>query len=381
MYVRSRTVAGTDRRDFLRLALAGGLGLWLWPGCREPQTPSETTPPPQLSDFFDDPVRLKGGEIIQYEEDGQAYAFLRLQADSGAQGVIYLHDLPVAAQARIRQALLPAWVGQDLRTLPELMAKVTPGPAATYLELAVLDLLGNMAGQPAAAFFGRLERKQVPVYLDPVDRGEAPEAFLAAVQQQLAGTGIQTLVVDLHDPQRQTAAFLAAAQGLLEPGGRLLVRLGALSPELGDMLMEAGIAGLILPDTSAPTFPLALPLSLETDSLAPAKVQPAGPQWLLDPLRQGGMHQAVTQLRATQAAEATAGIAQPYAGPLQAVLLHLAALDAGPHLMAVPYRPAEVLRDRFYPSLSPEGGLVTVPAGAGWGLGYDTRIWLEGRPV
>ncbi|GAB4420027.1 MAG: hypothetical protein OHK0039_33120 [Bacteroidia bacterium] len=322
--------------------------------CSNPaQQPADEAPafgtPMPADEWFYEPVVVQRFEVQRTGPADQPAYFLRVYAELGAQGVVPLRPSSLDHLAYLRQEVFPALVGKDIRDLraatDAIALPADPGRrvALAHVECVLLDLLGMVAGRPAMSYFAPLLRKEVEVLLDLPDTSAAPGAYLDTLAAQLRGSDIQYLMLDLRPAARQTPDFLMQARAQFPAPYRFLLRGPADTAALR-------IAGLPQPDDTALVW--------------------------LDMLALGGPSRLVDTLRSL-APDTRLGVVA-YPGPQQAMALQVAAfLPTTPAFVA--YQPDDQLAGRYVPMLRPVLGRLPVPAGAGWGLGYDTRLWIEAQ--
>jgi len=189
-----------SRRRFLGVSGSVGLSVWMG-GCageevnldgRTAYAPSERlrsftnirAKPVLDRQHLPDPVVIEDIGIFRNRE----HTFIKVMSADGASGIAASHP------DRIRDILpimvnrvIPSLVGEDARDIEYLVDKVylarsnykwqgLPFWVATaYVEIAVLDLLGHVAGKPIGELLGGRVRDQVAIYYASGNRGNSPE--------------------------------------------------------------------------------------------------------------------------------------------------------------------------------------------------------------
>lgn len=152
--------------------------------------------------LFPDPIIIKDIALLRYGD-----SFLcRVRSTDGAEGwsvsnnmrMVYLYPIQL-------QRVQPFFIGKDARDLETLIDQVYVYrsnykmqsyalwiPVAT-VELAILDMLGRIAGQSIAELIGTIHNPTVPVYLTPHFRKETAAASVALAQEAIGTSGIKAV--------------------------------------------------------------------------------------------------------------------------------------------------------------------------------------------
>ncbi|MEP7338836.1 MAG: mandelate racemase/muconate lactonizing enzyme family protein, partial [Acidobacteriota bacterium] len=154
------------------------------------------------TNFIKQPVKLASVELLK---NGKHY-LVRVRSTDGAEGLAGAHDSVMATTWPIfQQRIAPFFVGKDARELESLIHGVYLKDSnykwqglpfwvcVASLEIAVLDLLGKVAGKPIGQLFGGVVRKEVAVYRASGNRGNSPEAEIEYLQKIVAETGAQAI--------------------------------------------------------------------------------------------------------------------------------------------------------------------------------------------
>jgi L-alanine-DL-glutamate epimerase-like enolase superfamily enzyme len=183
-----------ERRQILRMAAAGTAWAAARPAfaAQEPGTSSERrvfvsaalARPVLRRDLFPDPLRIESLELLQ---NGRFY-LVRVRAAGGASGLSEGHGAALASCYPILlQRVAPYFLGKDARDLEALVDGVYVhqsnykwqglplwvGVAA--VELALLDLLGQVSGKPIGELLGGVRNREFAVYWASSHRGNRPE--------------------------------------------------------------------------------------------------------------------------------------------------------------------------------------------------------------
>jgi L-alanine-DL-glutamate epimerase-like enolase superfamily enzyme len=131
---------------------------------------------------------------------------VRVRSKDGATGLAAGHpDILETTWPILTRRVAPFFVGKDARDLEALVDGVYLAdsnykwqglpfwvPVAS-VELAVLDLLGQVAGKPIGDLLGGVRRREIAVYRASGNRGNTPEAELEYLQKLVAETGARAI--------------------------------------------------------------------------------------------------------------------------------------------------------------------------------------------
>jgi L-alanine-DL-glutamate epimerase-like enolase superfamily enzyme len=143
-------------------------------------------------------VKIASVELLR---SGGSY-LVRVRSTSGATGYADAHSsVMIAAYPILLKKVAPFFVGKDARELEALLSGVYLASSnykwqglpfwvsVAVVEIAILDLLGKVAGQPLGALIGQVRRRKIPVYRASGNRGNAPEAEIEYLQRIASETG------------------------------------------------------------------------------------------------------------------------------------------------------------------------------------------------
>jgi L-alanine-DL-glutamate epimerase-like enolase superfamily enzyme len=191
------------RRRFLELAAAPALA-GLLPGCRGGGSRGAwdaleaEAPLLDLHRRVPGPVRVESIELLR---NGSNF-FVRARSSDGAVGVAKTkqveHYVPI-----LLKLVAPKYLGRDARDLERLVDEVYVAnykiagqpfwaPVA-YVEQCLFDLLGKVAGVPAAELLGGTLRREIPVYLSGSDRVLPAEEEVEVYVRGVAETGARAV--------------------------------------------------------------------------------------------------------------------------------------------------------------------------------------------
>lgn len=152
--------------------------------------------------LWPEPVPIASVELLK----GGSEFLVRVRAKDGAAGLAAGHpDVLETTWPILTRRVAPFFVGKDARDLEALVDGVYLAnsnykwqglpfwvPVAS-VELAVLDLLGKVAGKPLGELFGEVTNRLVRVYRASGNRGNSPEQEIAYLEKLVAETGAKAI--------------------------------------------------------------------------------------------------------------------------------------------------------------------------------------------
>lgn len=153
-------------------------------------------------ELWPDPVPIASVELLK----GPSDFLVRVRSKDGATGLAAGHpDVLETTWPILTRRVAPFFAGKDARDLESLVDGVylTSSnykwqglpfwvPVAS-VELAVLDLLGQVARKPLGELFGPIVSRDIGVYRASGNRGNSPEQEIAYLQKLVAETGAQAI--------------------------------------------------------------------------------------------------------------------------------------------------------------------------------------------
>ena len=203
----------SPRRNFLRNTAALAAATALSPGLL--QARGQGPGPPDYTDldrelarpvlrraFFPDPVIIDTVELLEY---GGSY-LCRVRSTDGAEGLVSGHNIRMPHLWPIQTQLVqPFFVGKDARDLDRLVEDVVMHkniykyqgypiwiPIAT-VELAILDMLGKVAGKSMGELIGSIERTEIAIYQANNNRWRTAEESLEKIMALRESTGAKAI--------------------------------------------------------------------------------------------------------------------------------------------------------------------------------------------
>jgi L-alanine-DL-glutamate epimerase-like enolase superfamily enzyme len=197
-----------------RSLIAGAAGLMA--GCAGKRVPAGSEPsgpsleeldrarlsPVLKRDFFPAPVVIDSIRLLKKDAD----YLVHVRSKDGAEG-ISLTNPPRAEYLDkiLKQLVIPFFIGKDARDLDNLLWELYRwqdnyklyglalwSPQA-WVEFAILDMLGRIAGKPMGALLGDIVRQDVAFYVASGRRDTTPEQEVAHLQKLVAQSGARAL--------------------------------------------------------------------------------------------------------------------------------------------------------------------------------------------
>ena len=203
----------TNRREFMRLgALAAGFGASTSAAAHQTGTDSDRSltaalmkaaaTPVLRSELWRTPVPIASIELLK----GPADFLVRVRSRDGAEGLAAGHpEVLETTWPILTKRIAPFFVGKDARDLEALLDGVYLAssnykwqglpfwvPVAS-VEIAVLDLLGKVAGKPLGEILGSVARRDIAVYRASGNRGNSPEEEIAYLRRLVEETGAKAI--------------------------------------------------------------------------------------------------------------------------------------------------------------------------------------------
>ncbi len=415
----------TTRRRFVGAGLFGGLAAAApRSAAGEPKAGyarlDEVLRQPVLKrELFPAPVVIESLELLRHED-----SFLcRVRSRDGAEGLSVGHSGLNVLYPLFVHNLQPFFVGKDARDLDLLLEKVfvygfnfrydgiSIGTPLATIELAVLDMLGRIAGKPFAQLVGEAHNPEVSVYQATEYREKPVEESLELIRRDVAEYGARAVKIKVGGLMFMTTDIRAVG-----PPGRTEASIPLVRKTFGDGIAlyadangfysveEAIRVGRLLEEYRYGFFeePVMFDWYEETRQVADALAMPVaggeqehslhGFRWLVgndalqivqpDTYYFGGM---IRSLRVARMAAAFGKTCTPHMsggglGFLYMVHFVSALPNATPHHEFKGLRTAVPFECRTSP-LEVVGGRITVPTGPGFGVDVDPAYVARHRVV
>lgn len=199
----------SDRRRFMQLAVGVGaapLVAGVETASAEGRVAVEelekaAAAPVLKTDFFKSPVVIESVELLRRDREH----FVRVRSKDGAEGVSVTNERAAYLYPVFNQLVAPYFLGKDARDLEEHLFEVyryksnykLQGLALwcplAWVEFAILDMLGRIAGQSIGQLLGGVVRTQVPFYVASGRRDSTPEEEMAYLESLIDQTGAKAV--------------------------------------------------------------------------------------------------------------------------------------------------------------------------------------------
>jgi len=199
------------RRKFFAGAI--GAASLAYPSQREPKKTVSSAPEPHDLDRaaaapvlklerLKSPVIIESIRLLKRDRD----YLVHVRSKDGAEGVSLTNPPRAEYLDKIlKQLLIPFFVGKDARELENLLWELYRwqdnyklsglalwSPQA-WVEFAILDLLGRIAGQPMGALLGDILRQEVAIYVASGRRDTTPEQEVDHLRKLVAQSGARAV--------------------------------------------------------------------------------------------------------------------------------------------------------------------------------------------
>jgi L-alanine-DL-glutamate epimerase-like enolase superfamily enzyme len=156
------------------------------------------------------------------------HRFIRVTSTDGAVGIAAARRERLEnVMAIMLNRVIPSLIGEDARDIEHLVDKVYLARsnykwqglalwvAMAYVEIAVLDLLGRVAGKPIGQILGGRVRDQVAIYYASGNRGNVPGDEVSYLRSLIERSGAKAVKYRLGARMRYTDASTARDQALI----------------------------------------------------------------------------------------------------------------------------------------------------------------------
>ena len=195
-----------NRRSLLQGAgAAGAAAIGLTPASAGPnlQDLDRAAAAPVLRlDGLKSPVIIESLRLLKKDRE----YFVHVRSKDGAEGVSLTN--PPRAQYLdkiLKQLIFPFFIGKDARDLDNLLwdlyrwrdnyklAGLALWSPQAWVEFAILDLLGRVAGKPMGALLGDIQRREVAIYVASGRRDTTPEQEIEHLRKLLEQSGAKAV--------------------------------------------------------------------------------------------------------------------------------------------------------------------------------------------
>lgn len=152
-------------------------------------------------DGLDLPVAIESIRLLRKDRE----YFVHVRSRDGAEGVAVTNERAAQLSAILKERVIPYFIGKDARDLEthlwgvyrqqsnyKLQGLSLWCPVA-WVEFAVLDMLGRIAGKSMGELFGPVVRREVPYYVASSRRDSTPQEEVEHLQRLIDETGARAV--------------------------------------------------------------------------------------------------------------------------------------------------------------------------------------------
>lgn len=356
-------------------------------------------------DGLESAVRLASIEVLQKDSE----YIIRVRDTEGTEGIgVGSSNRLVDLYPMLINRIAPYFKGKDARQLESLLLDLyredsnykyqglALWASLAVVELAILDLLGKVAGKPLGELFAPVIRKDIEVYRASSHRGNAPEQeveYLGAILKETGGKAVKfrlggRMSQNKDYPPGRTEALIRMARETLGPGITLYgdanssydvengIRIGKLMEEYQYAFLEEPCPFDDIWGTKKVRDTVAIPIAGGEQEFSQRRFIWAIANQGLDVIQpdihyHGGMIRSLKIARMAEAANLPCTPHMSGAGLGFVYVLHFAAIskDPGPYQE---YKGQSKLPFQCSTSsLLPNQGSIKVPTGPGLGVEID----------
>jgi len=222
----------TTRRAFLTTAMGTGFAA---SGCL---TAAERSGPDKAAldrilaepvlrrELFKSPVKIESLELLR---DGAKFLVRARSADGAESVTVPNNSRLLDVYPLYLKRVAPFFVGKDARDLESLLAELYRDQSnykfqglafwvcVATVEMAMLDLMGQIAGAPIGELLGTVRRRDIGVYRASGNRGNKPEAEIEYLKRIVAETGAKAVKFRLGGRMSKNADSLPGRSEALIP--------------------------------------------------------------------------------------------------------------------------------------------------------------------
>ncbi|HON90364.1 MAG TPA: mandelate racemase/muconate lactonizing enzyme family protein [Sedimentisphaerales bacterium] len=222
----------TTRRAFLTTALGAGLSASGRLTAAERSGPDKAAldrilaEPVLRRELFKSPVKIESLELLR---DGAKF-LVRARSTDGAESVTVPNNSRLLdVYPMYLKRVAPFFVDKDARDLESLLAELYRDQSnykfqglafwvcVATVEMAMLDLMGQIAGAPIGELLGTVRRRDIGVYRASGNRGNKPEAEIEYLKRIVAETGAKAVKFRLGGRMSKNADSLPGRSEALIP--------------------------------------------------------------------------------------------------------------------------------------------------------------------
>ena len=417
-----------NRRRFIGLA-AGTGALSVLQSCRSTIEGSRTSSRQskvtveKLEEAVETPVlRLDGldsplvVESIELLRKGGEY-FVHVRSKDGAEGVALTNSRAAYLYPILKRLVVPYFIGKDARDLEshlfgvyrhqsnyKLQGLALWCPVA-WVEFALLDMMGRVAGKSIGELLGGIVRREVPFYVASGRRDSTPEEEVEYLAKLVEETGAKAVKFRVGGRMSRNADAMPGRTEKLIPLSRKVlgdsiaihadsnssydppkaIEVGRMLEDIGAVYFEEPCPFDHLEDTKKVTDALAIPVAGGEQEYSQRRFR-----WMIEnrgvDIVQPDLHYYGGLIRSTRVARMAAVAGMPTTVHISGgfgfiYMLHFASCTPDIGQYQEYKRNIERYRDWFDPPLQIRNGALSVPMGTGVGIRAIGDILNGAKPV
>jgi L-alanine-DL-glutamate epimerase-like enolase superfamily enzyme len=193
-----------NRRNFLKTVTAlGAVGMC----SQSPATAALNIPEdekitiPDIKSLFPEPIIIRNIELLGFDKE----YILRVTAENGATGFTLCNQRMPNLISLLHGLIIPLLIGKDARNIEELTDYVYVANSnykyagmpfwncVGHVEIAILDLLGQIAKKPVNQLLGKPVKNELDVYLSSTTRETTPQQEADNFKKRIEETGAKAV--------------------------------------------------------------------------------------------------------------------------------------------------------------------------------------------
>ncbi|APE27162.1 mandelate racemase/muconate lactonizing enzyme family protein [Aurantiacibacter gangjinensis] len=352
-------------------------------------------------------------ETIEVYSAGARQNYMRLRSRSGAEGVVACNNRTRALASVLSELVIPFFIGKDAVQIEQLIqdvyrhgrnykyAGMALWNAVSFVECAILDMLGRVAQRPVHALFMPQLRSEIPIYQSNLirDPNLSPDGLLDILEADIAESGAraaklkiggrmsrngdvypgysEALIVRARERLGDDMTLYFDANGSYDAANA--IRIGRLLESVNAGFFEEPCEWQDYAATREVTRALDMTVAGGEQDTSLAQFADMLDTDIVDLIQPDTMYQGgfIRLLQMAEIARSRGTVITPHSprnDPTQAYILHFAAIC--PNL-------GEYQEHRSNENVLPmstgvppaRGGTVSVPTGHGWGCEFDDAIF------
>ncbi len=193
-----------NRRNFLKTVTAlGAVGMC----SQSPATAALNVPEdekitiPDIKSLFPEPIIIRNIELLGFDKE----YILRVTAENGATGFTLCNQRMPNLISLLHGLIIPLLIGKDARNIEELTDYVYVANSnykyagmpfwncVGHVEIAIFDLLGQIAKKPVNQLLGKPVKNELDVYLSSTTRETTPQQEADNFKKRIDETGAKAV--------------------------------------------------------------------------------------------------------------------------------------------------------------------------------------------